>query len=86
MSSALAVSSEESCTDSEVEALAEAAVYSANWDADGGGGGAGGPCMTPPSPSASATADIETIRRQVAKNCASFVIVLFVLFIERSLC
>jgi hypothetical protein len=49
------------------------------------GGGAGGPCITPPSPSANAAADIETTRRQVAKNRASLVMVLFVLFIGEPL-
>ena len=77
MSSALAISSEESCTGSEAEGLAEPGVYSVDCDADGGGTGAGGPCKRPPSPSASATADIETTRRQVAKSRVSFVIVLF---------
>ena len=74
MSSTIALSSEESCTGSEVEALAELALYSVDWDADGGGT-EGGPCVLPPS--ANATADIETTRRQVAKSRLSFVIFAF---------
>ena len=49
------------------------------------GGGVGGHCVVPPSPSAKAVADIETTRRQAAKNRLRFVIVLFVLFVEESL-
>lgn len=82
MSSALTISNEESGTGSEAAVLEQSVVHSA-----GGGSAAawGTPWVTPPSPSANATADIEATRRQVAKNLVSFVIVLFVLFIERSL-
>ena len=81
MSSTLAISSEESCTGSEAEALAEPAVYSTDWEADGVGAGEGGVCVAPPSPSANAMTDIETTRRQEAKNRDIFFIVLSFLFI-----
>jgi hypothetical protein len=43
--------------------------------AEGAGGASGGPCVVPPS--ANASADIETTRRQAAKNLVGFVIVRF---------